>query len=135
MEDTDSPEWGRKIVEGFLDKVRLALGTDGEVYIGLLSEDEKMFLYKVERNADFFFTLFNLVQPGKTEVFSGEGRSFAITIREVTQIMTAKTLEEAELTAKFDIENAEKRVGKFVGKFLRAVRRSIEENKKEGGVG
>lgn len=125
----------REIIEKFLLEVRLALGTDGEVYIGLLSEDEKGFRYKVERNADFFFTLFNLVQPGKTEVFSGEGRSFAITIREVTQIMTAKTLEEAEQVTKFDIEAAQKRVGKFAGKFLRAVQRSIVENKKEGGVG
>lgn len=131
MEDTGE----REIIEKFLREVRLALGTDGEVYVGLLSQDEKTFVYKVERNADFFFTLFNLVQPGKTEVFSGEGRSFAITIREVTQIMTAKTLEEAEQAATFDIEAAEKRVGKFAGKFLRAVQRSIEENKKEGGVG
>lgn len=69
----------------------------GTVYVGTVDDTGDKWLKKVDASGDFFTTLLNFCNPGKTETISGGGVSYAIYIKDVTAMVEVTPDEMAEV--------------------------------------
>lgn len=78
------PETSTQVI---LEDVHIGVSVQTKnIYVGTL-RDVDTWDKKVLRNGDFYSALLELCPPGQTITFSGAGRTFAITLAEVTKLI------------------------------------------------